>query len=243
MDGIRERNLTTRPPLLDGGNYRYWKALMVAFLMSLDMRCWRAIISGWEHPTKTDEAGKMKLDELFGSLRTFELHLEEGESKRKTGIAQTFVKEEVIKESKVFANEDSLAESIVLLTKYHECKGFGHIQIECPTYLKRKKKSLVVALSDDEDYSESDEEEVGRALISISTIKEGTMENANNQVLDQQGSISNKPLNESTLKRKWEEDQLTIAHQQDRIQCLMEENHSFLSSIATLKAELKEARN
>ncbi|KAA0045095.1 Receptor-like protein 12 [Cucumis melo var. makuwa] len=59
MDGIREGNSTTRPPLLDRGNYRYWKSHMVAFLMSLDMRCWRAIILGWEHPTEKDEIGKV----------------------------------------------------------------------------------------------------------------------------------------------------------------------------------------
>ncbi|KAA0045968.1 gag-pol polyprotein [Cucumis melo var. makuwa] len=40
-------------------NYGYWKARMAAFLMSLDMRCRRAIIVGWEHPTETDEAGKV----------------------------------------------------------------------------------------------------------------------------------------------------------------------------------------
>ncbi|TYK05238.1 F5J5.1 [Cucumis melo var. makuwa] len=55
--------------------------------------------------------------------------------------------------------------------------------------------------------------------------------------------MSNDSINECTLKRKWEEDRATIVHQQTRIQCLMEENQSFLSSIATLKAELKEARN
>ncbi|TYK04824.1 Receptor-like protein 12 [Cucumis melo var. makuwa] len=38
MDGIREGNSTSRPPLLDRGNYGYWKSRMEAFLMSLDMR-------------------------------------------------------------------------------------------------------------------------------------------------------------------------------------------------------------
>ncbi|KAA0054114.1 gag-pol polyprotein [Cucumis melo var. makuwa] len=247
----------------------------------------------------------MKLDKLFGSLQTLELHFGEGRSKRKTGIALTSMKEEVIEESKVSGNEESLAKSIVLLTKQvakiksqfhnhvggqrssrdssstrhpkrsssfssfrlyrrkdherdekdygcskfeknskgircHEFEGFVHIQTECSTYLKRKKKSLVVTLSDDDDYSESDEEEVRRALISISTTKEGAMENVNDH---QQRSISNEPLSESTLKRKWEKDRVTIAHQQDRIQYLMKENQSFLLPITTFKAELKEARN
>ncbi|KAA0065624.1 gag-pol polyprotein [Cucumis melo var. makuwa] len=58
MDGIREGNSTSRPPLLDGGNYGYWKSQMEAFLMSLNMRSWRAVISGWEYPTEKDEAGQ-----------------------------------------------------------------------------------------------------------------------------------------------------------------------------------------
>ncbi|KAA0054908.1 gag-pol polyprotein [Cucumis melo var. makuwa] len=31
---------------------------MEAFLMSLDCSCWRAIISGWEHPSEKDETSK-----------------------------------------------------------------------------------------------------------------------------------------------------------------------------------------
>ncbi|KAA0059940.1 gag-pol polyprotein [Cucumis melo var. makuwa] len=31
---------------------------MEALLMSLDMRSWRVIISGWEYPTKNNEAGQ-----------------------------------------------------------------------------------------------------------------------------------------------------------------------------------------
>ncbi|TYK06513.1 Receptor-like protein 12 [Cucumis melo var. makuwa] len=55
MDGIREENSTTKAPFLGGGNYGYWKAHMAVFLMSLDMRSWRAIISGWENPIEKDE--------------------------------------------------------------------------------------------------------------------------------------------------------------------------------------------
>ena len=66
---------------------------------------------------EVNDVWKMKLDELFGSLWTFKLHLGEGESKRKTCIALTSMKEEVMAEPKVSANEESLVESIVLLTK------------------------------------------------------------------------------------------------------------------------------
>ncbi|KAA0059760.1 gag-pol polyprotein [Cucumis melo var. makuwa] len=54
----------------------------------------------------------------------------------------------------------------------HECEGFGHIQSECATYLKCKKKGLVATFSNEEDYSESDDEEIGMALISICTMND-----------------------------------------------------------------------
>ncbi|KAA0032632.1 Peptidase aspartic, catalytic [Cucumis melo var. makuwa] len=307
MDEIREGNSTTRPPLLDGGNYGYWKSRMEAFFMSLDMRSWRAIILGWEHPYEKDETGKVirKLelewtskedDAAMGNSLAFE-----GTSKVKISRLQIWTsrfkelqmtKEETIAEFNVrvldIANEsDTLEENMsdsklvrkvlrslpskfnmkVIATeeveklksqlhrhiesqrssceansavqqrissssssglyrrknyeqgekdygtskfekngkgiKCHNCEGFGHIQNECATYLKSKKKSLIATFSDEEGYSESDDDEVGMTLISITTIKE-------------KGA---------------------------RIQCLMEENQSFLSSIVTLKAELKEARN
>ncbi|KAA0062680.1 Receptor-like protein 12 [Cucumis melo var. makuwa] len=59
MDEIHEGNSTTRPPFLDGGNYGYWNSRIEVFLMSMDMRSWRTIISGWEHPTEKDEIGKV----------------------------------------------------------------------------------------------------------------------------------------------------------------------------------------
>ncbi|KAA0066272.1 gag-pol polyprotein [Cucumis melo var. makuwa] len=347
MDGIGEGNSTSRPSLLDGGNYGYWKSRMEAFLMSLDMRTWGAIISGWEYPTEKDEAGqtvrkselkwrkdeddaavgnfralnalfnavdqnifklintcksakavwdilevafegtckvkisrlqiltsrfealqmaedetkllpssislpskfnmkvtaiekandlsKMKLDKLFGSLRTFKIHLGHTVSRRKPGLALTSVKEKPTEEHKVTQNNDALAEYVVLLTKQvaklknqfhkhmgsqcnnregqtirqpkisyvsssglyrkkdhdrgkgigisrleeydkgircHECEEFGHIQSECATYLKCKKKGLVATFSNEEDYSKSDDEEVGMTLISIYTMND-----------------------------------------------------------------------
>ncbi|KAA0062467.1 uncharacterized protein E5676_scaffold325G001040 [Cucumis melo var. makuwa] len=68
----------------------------------------------------------------------------------------------------------------------YECEGFGHIQTEYATYLKCKKKSLVATFSNEEDYSESDEEEVGMTLISITNENKEEAENVNAQTIDQQ---------------------------------------------------------
>ncbi|MCH89303.1 gag-pol polyprotein [Trifolium medium] len=39
--------------------------------------------------------------------------------------------------------------------EYYECEGFGHIKIECPNYLKKQKKEIMITWSD----SNEDEEE------------------------------------------------------------------------------------
>src|SRR4030065_2234304 len=56
-----------KPPIMDGTNYDYWKARMVAFLKSLDSKTWKAVVKGWEHPKVKDKDGKdtseLKLEE------------------------------------------------------------------------------------------------------------------------------------------------------------------------------------
>ena len=53
---VKEGGSVTRPPVLDGTNYDYWKARMTAFLKSIDNKTWRAILKGWTPPVnKTTE--------------------------------------------------------------------------------------------------------------------------------------------------------------------------------------------
>ena len=47
---VKEGGSVTRPPVLDGTNYDYWKARMTAFLKSIDNKTWRAIVKGWTPP-------------------------------------------------------------------------------------------------------------------------------------------------------------------------------------------------
>ena len=49
---------TSRPPLLKGTKYGYWKARLRAFKKSIDEKSWGSIVLGWEPPTKTDVEGK-----------------------------------------------------------------------------------------------------------------------------------------------------------------------------------------
>ncbi|KAK2356066.1 gag-protease polyprotein [Trifolium repens] len=46
-----------RPPVLDGSNYDYWKARMIAFIKSMDSKVWKAIVTGWNHPIVSAEDG------------------------------------------------------------------------------------------------------------------------------------------------------------------------------------------
>ena len=52
---MREGASVQRPPLLDGTNFSYWKARMKAFIKSMDYKAWRAILTGWTHPMKTND--------------------------------------------------------------------------------------------------------------------------------------------------------------------------------------------
>ena len=58
MDLMKESGSTSRPPLLDGKNYGYWKARMQAFIKSIDGKAWRSILQGWISYTKIDAEGK-----------------------------------------------------------------------------------------------------------------------------------------------------------------------------------------
>ncbi|KAA0062325.1 gag-proteinase polyprotein [Cucumis melo var. makuwa] len=331
MDEIREGNSTSRPLLLDGGNYGHWKSRMEAFLMSLDMRsnsralnalfnavdpnifklintcksakdAWDILEVAFEGTSKVKISMLQILTSRFEALqmtenetivefnvRVLDIANESdvlGEKmsdsklgrkvlrslpskfnmKKETWAALTSGKEEPTEENKVPKNNDVLAESVVLLIKQkeherekgngfsrpekygkgircHECEGFGHIQSECATYLKRKKKILVATFLDEEDYSESDDEEFGMALISISTMNDEEAAKVNTQASDQLEPMINKCLTDGLMEKKWKEDQKIILQQQERIQCLVEENQSFLSSIVTLKDELKETKN
>ncbi|KAG9442737.1 hypothetical protein H6P81_018591 [Aristolochia fimbriata] len=47
----KEGASNTRPPLLDGTNYAYWKAKMRIYIKAQDERAWRSVEDGWEPPT------------------------------------------------------------------------------------------------------------------------------------------------------------------------------------------------
>ncbi|MCI04313.1 gag-protease polyprotein [Trifolium medium] len=143
------------------------------------------------------DISSMKVDELVGSLQTFELAMKDKSDKKNKSIS--FVSnadDEELESDK--ETDESISDAIVLLGRQfnkilkrmerrprpnarnirfdiskqgstpkktrndekenqgkgvqcHECEGFGHIRLECATYLKKQKKSLNVSWSDEED--------------------------------------------------------------------------------------------
>ncbi|CAM8883833.1 unnamed protein product [Rhodiola kirilowii] len=53
---LREGQNITRPPLLEGNKYGYWRVRMKAFLKSQDESVWEAVENGWAHPEVTEDA-------------------------------------------------------------------------------------------------------------------------------------------------------------------------------------------
>ena len=47
----REGTSTSKPPLLDGSNYAYWKQMMIGFLKSIDDDVWDIVEEGYSKPT------------------------------------------------------------------------------------------------------------------------------------------------------------------------------------------------
>ena len=55
----KEEGIVNKPPILDGTNYDYWKARMVAFIKSMDNKSWKSVVKGWDPPMAKDEDGKI----------------------------------------------------------------------------------------------------------------------------------------------------------------------------------------
>ena len=47
-----EGQSVSRPPLFNGSNYSYWKTRMENFMKSVDINCWRNVITGPRIPMK-----------------------------------------------------------------------------------------------------------------------------------------------------------------------------------------------
>ncbi|TYJ98064.1 gag-proteinase polyprotein [Cucumis melo var. makuwa] len=152
----------------------------------------------------------MKLDELFGSLHTFEFSFKDQAiallSKHFTKFKNKFYKKSGGYDSQTNRDGDKSGKSDKSV-RCHECEGYRHFQAEYPTYLKIKKKSVNITLLDEDTLSDSECEDYGRALNNCEA--EGSSELPNNDELLLQAIIEPKP-NAYLEREDIAEDQLPI---------------------------------
>ncbi|TYK30437.1 F5J5.1 [Cucumis melo var. makuwa] len=179
----------------------------------------------------------LKLDELFGSLLTFEMATADRESKKGKGISfkSTHVNKEADCDTK--ANMD---ESIALLTKQFT-NALRNLKnpnaTECPTFLRKQKKNFRVTLSDEESVDSRDDDGNINAF-AIRITDENTDDNSECSV-----ESKNDELSIEKLKTLWKEDCEARTIQKESIQDLLEENEWLMSVISSLKLKLREVQN
>ena len=61
MSTLYEGASISRPLLLYGTNYPYWKTKMKAFIRALELKAWRSILTGWTPPSVTNNEGKTNI--------------------------------------------------------------------------------------------------------------------------------------------------------------------------------------
>ena len=167
---------------------------------------------------EAQDIGSMQVDELIGSLQTFELSFNDKDDKKSKSIAfvsntdegddesdsdlagevteplallgrkfnrafkkfdrrsRPNVNDKLSDNGKKFDNsrnggfqrrfKDEEKPSRAKGIQCHECEGYGHIKSECPNYLKKQKKGMMVTWSDDDsdDASEDITANVVKAL-------------------------------------------------------------------------------
>ncbi|KAA0035023.1 gag-pol polyprotein [Cucumis melo var. makuwa] len=70
MEIIRERPSSSRPPVLDGKSYSYWKPRMIFFIKTLDGKSWRALVAGYDPPMITVNGVSVPKPKLINSCST-----------------------------------------------------------------------------------------------------------------------------------------------------------------------------
>ena len=117
----------------------------------------------------------------------------------------------------------------------HECEGFGHIQKECPNFLKKQEKGYNATFSDED----SDSDKISNFVAFTaheSTDKFG--ECSQKFVLDEE--LSDDAMNEAynTLHTKWVEESQILDKQSALILTLTEDKARLLETIVDLKKEV-----
>src|ERR1044072_6501380 len=100
----------------------------------------------------------------------------------------------------------------------HECEGYGYIKTECPTFLKKQKKGMVVTWSDDD--SEDDSEDVTANVVKALTVRADVEEDSSDEEMNDEELADTYKL----MYTKWKELCVICEKQKKIIHNLTEEN-------------------
>ncbi|KAA0035182.1 uncharacterized protein E6C27_scaffold57G002840 [Cucumis melo var. makuwa] len=177
---------------------------------------------------------KLKLDELFGSLLTFEMTISNRENKKGTGVASKSVYEEESTDNKS-PSVANVNEFIALLTKQFSkvVKKFKNMN----TTGSNSRNSINFRRRDDEDTDDSEENDGGTNafIVNITKTDSVTEDESENSKEESDNELSFKQL-----KIQWKKDSKVRAIQNEKIQGLLDENERLLSIISSLKLKLRE---
>ncbi|XP_045792050.1 uncharacterized protein LOC123886812 [Trifolium pratense] len=131
------------------------------------------------------DISEMKLDELVGSLQTYEVATNERTKKKNKNIAFVSNADDEEVQSDMETDE-SILDAIVRLgrefnkvlkmmdknsrpnkgkgVQCHDCEGYGHVKAECPTFLKNKKGGMSPTYSDKNSEKECDDNTTKRVM-------------------------------------------------------------------------------
>ncbi|KAA0026117.1 gag-pol polyprotein [Cucumis melo var. makuwa] len=188
---------------------------------------------------KAHDITTLKLDELFGSLLTFEMATADRESKKGKGIAfkSTHVSEEV--DCDIEANID---ESIALLTK-QITNALQNLKNPNVTGMNVQTSNQYRRRNDNGPTRRNNENSDRRSDCYLKK-KEVRITDKNTDD-DSECSVESKndELSIEKLETLWKEDCEARAIQKERIQDLLEENERLMSVISSLKLKLREVQN
>lgn len=111
----------------------------------------------------------------------------------------------------------------------HECEGFGHIRPECPTFLKKQKKSMITTWSDDE----SDDDEVSNRVQAFTTRYESGEDSSDDEISEEEVAETYK-----LLYVKWEEACIMGERLKKTVSHLSQEKEELLNSNIKLREEV-----
>ncbi|KAA0035264.1 gag-pol polyprotein [Cucumis melo var. makuwa] len=265
MEIIREGPSASRPLVLDGKNYSYWKPRMIFFIKTLDRRAWRVLVAGYEPPMMTVDGvsiPKSKVDwiddkeQASFSKEAWKILEVAYESTTRVKISRLQLITSKFEALKMFEDESISEYNERVLEIANESLLFGKripeskivrkvlrslpekfdMKIECPTFLRRQKKNLRAILSDEDPYDSEEDNDMNAFTIRI------TKTNFEDESESSKENCDNE-LTFEKLKVLWKEDSEARTVQKVKIQELMKENEHLMSVISSLKLKLREVQN